>query len=81
MPHHLKIHSIFHACQLKLYFVDVEDKDQGKFGRAQIFITPPIVDKQIGTIIYHQLFHDKGWKNLNSQFPINWKGIAPKEAT
>ena len=26
MPHHLKIHSVFHASQLKPYFEDKEDK-------------------------------------------------------
>lgn len=29
MLHHLKIHSIFHASQLKPYFKEVEDKDRG----------------------------------------------------
>ncbi|KAH0652439.1 hypothetical protein KY290_030876 [Solanum tuberosum] len=55
MPNHLKIHPVFHASQLKPYFEDAKDKDRGQIGRAQIFITPPAVDKQIEAIIDHQL--------------------------
>jgi len=55
MPYHLKIHPVFHASQLKPYFKDMEDEGRGQAGRAQIFITPPAVDKQIEAIIDHQL--------------------------
>ena len=37
MPHHLKIHPIFHAIQLKTYFEDMEDKESGQYRRARIF--------------------------------------------
>uniref|UniRef100_M1DYV0 Polyprotein n=1 Tax=Solanum tuberosum TaxID=4113 RepID=M1DYV0_SOLTU len=53
----------------------------GQTGRAQIFITPPAVDKQIEAIIDHQLVRSKGWNNSSSQFLIHWKGTAPEEAT
>ena len=45
MPHHLKIHPVFRASQVKPYFEDMEDKERGESERAQIFITPPTVDK------------------------------------
>ena len=80
MPHHLKIHPVFHASQLKPYFEDMEDKERGKSGRAQIFITPPTVDKQIKAIIDHNIVHGKGWKNSSSQFLVHWKGKAPDKA-
>ena len=53
MPHHLKIQPFFHACLLKPYVEDMEDKERGQSGRARIFITPPTVDKQIESIIDH----------------------------
>ena len=81
MPHHLKIHLVFHASQLKPYFEDKEDKDRGQSERARIFITPPTVDKQIEAIIDHQLVRGKGWNNSSSQFLVHWKGTAPEEAT
>ena len=81
MPHHLKIHLVFHASQLKPYFEDKEDKDQGQSEMARIFITPPTVDKQIEAIIDHQLVPGKGWNNSSSQFLVHWKGTAPEEAT
>ena len=68
MPHHLKIHPVFHAGQLKPYFEDREDKERGQSGRARIFITPPTVDKQIEAIIDHQLVRGKGWNNSSSYF-------------
>ncbi|XP_010326236.1 uncharacterized protein [Solanum lycopersicum] len=81
MPHHFKIHPVFHASQLKPYFEDMEDKERGQSGRARIFITPPTVDKQIEAIIDHQLVHGKGWNNSSSQFLVHWKGMVPEEAT
>ena len=60
MPHHLKIHPIFHASQLKPYFEDMEDKERGRSMRARIFITPPTMDKQIEDIIDYQLVRGKG---------------------
>ena len=81
MPHHLKIHSVFHASQLKPYFEDKEDKERRQFERARIFITPPTVDKQIEAIIDHQLVRGKGWNNSSSQFLVHWKGTAPEETT
>ncbi|KAH0655475.1 hypothetical protein KY285_030357 [Solanum tuberosum] len=55
--------------------------DRGQTGRAQIFITPPAVDKQIEEIIDHQLVRGKGWNNSSSQFLVHWKGTVPEEAT
>ena len=81
MPHHLKIHLVFHASQLKPYFEDKEDKERGQSERARIFITPPTVDKQIQAIIDHQLIRGKGWNNSSCQFLVNWKGTAPEGAT
>ena len=81
MPHHLKIHPVFHASQLKPYYEDKEDRDRGQSERARIFISPPTVDKQIEAIIDHQLVRGKGWNNSSSQFLVHWKGTAPEEAT
>ena len=81
MPHHLKIHPVFHASQLKSYFEDMEDKELGQSERARIFITPPIVDKQIEAIIDLQLVRGKGWNNSSSQFLVHWKGTAPEKVT
>ena len=81
MPHHLKIHLVFHASQLKPYFEDREDKKRGQSGRATIFITPPTVVKQIDAIIDHQLVRGKDWNNSSSQFLVHWKVTAPEEAT
>lgn len=80
-PYHLKIHSFFHTSQLKPYCEDVEDKERGQFGRAQIFITPLAMEKQIEAIIDLHLVHGKGWNNSSSQFLVHWKGTESKEAT
>uniref|UniRef100_M1DUP0 Uncharacterized protein n=1 Tax=Solanum tuberosum TaxID=4113 RepID=M1DUP0_SOLTU len=61
---------------MKPYFEDVEDEGRGQTGRAQIFITPPAVDKQIEAIIDHQLVRGKGWNNSSSQFLVHWKGTV-----
>lgn len=66
MPPHLKLYSIFHASQFKSYFEDMEDKE---------------LDKQIKTIIDHQLFHGKRWNNSSAQFLVYWKGTSSEEAT
>lgn len=60
MPHHLKIYHVFHTSQLKPYFEDVEDKERELSSRAQIFIKPPAMDRQIESIIDHQLVCGKG---------------------
>lgn len=66
MPHHLKIHPVFHASQLKPYYEDKDDAEWGQPSRAQIFITPSAIDKKIEAIIDHQLVRGKGWGNSSA---------------
>ncbi|OIT19222.1 hypothetical protein A4A49_62090, partial [Nicotiana attenuata] len=81
MPHHLKIHPVFHASQLKPYHEDMDDAERGQSSRAQIFITPSAIDKKIEAIIDHQLVRGKGWGNSSAQFLVHWKGQSPEEAS
>lgn len=55
MSHHLKIYPVFHASQLKQYHEDKEDTERSQRGLAQIFITLSATDRQIESIIDHQL--------------------------
>ncbi|OIT34800.1 hypothetical protein A4A49_11859 [Nicotiana attenuata] len=81
LPHHLKIHPVFHASQLKPYHEDQDDAERGQSSRAQIFITPSTIDKKIEAINDHQLVRGKGWCNSSAQFLVHWKGQSPKEAS